>query len=49
MPSIRSENRGAWRKIVLNRPDRLNAFNDEMHGALMQALEEAAADAGRCC
>lgn len=46
MPSIRSENRGAWRKIVLNRPDRLNAFNDEMHGALMQALEEAAADAG---
>ena len=45
MPSIRSENRGAWRKIVLNRPERLNAFNDEMHGALAQALEEAAADA----
>ncbi len=45
MPSIRSENRGAWRKIVLNRPDRLNAFNDEMHGALALALEEAAADA----
>lgn len=46
MPSIRSENHGAWRKVVLNRPDRLNAFNDEMHGALTQALEEAAADAG---
>ncbi len=46
MPSIRSEHRGAWRKIVLNRPDRLNAFIDEMHGALLQALEEAAADPG---
>ena len=45
MPSIRLEHRGAWRKVVLNRPDRLNAFNDEMHGALSQALEEAAADA----
>ena len=46
MPSIRSEHRGVWRKIVLNRPDRLNAFNDEMHGALLRALEEAAADPG---
>ncbi len=46
VPSIRSEHRGPWRKIVLSRPDRLNAFNDEMHGALSQALEEAAADAG---
>ena len=46
MPSIRSENHGAWRKIVLNRPDRLNALNGEMHGALMQALEAAATDAG---
>jgi len=44
--SIRSENRGTWRKVVLNRPDRLNAFNDEMHRALTTALEEAAADAG---
>ena len=46
MPSIRSEHHGAWRKVVLNRPDRLNAFNDEMHGALSQALEDAAADPG---
>lgn len=46
MSSIRSENRGAWRKVVLNRPDRLNAFNDEMHRALTTALEEAADDAG---
>lgn len=46
MPSILSEQRGTWRKIVLNRPDRLNAFTEEMHVALMQALGEAAADAG---
>ncbi|GGX68520.1 2-(1,2-epoxy-1,2-dihydrophenyl)acetyl-CoA isomerase [Tateyamaria omphalii] len=30
-----------WRQITLNRPNRLNSFNDEMHGALRAALEEA--------
>ena len=44
MQGIRSEQMGAWRKIVLDRPERLNAFNDAMHEALMQALEDAAAD-----
>jgi 2-(1,2-epoxy-1,2-dihydrophenyl)acetyl-CoA isomerase len=31
-----------WVEITLNRPDRLNAFNDEMHLALRAALQEAA-------
>lgn len=30
-----------WTEITLNRPDRLNSFNDEMHLALRAALEEA--------
>lgn len=30
-----------WTEITLNRPDRLNSFNDEMHLALRSALEEA--------
>ncbi len=28
-----------WTEITLNRPDRLNSFNDEMHGALRAAIE----------
>ncbi|MGL4242544.1 MAG: enoyl-CoA hydratase-related protein, partial [Beijerinckiaceae bacterium] len=32
-------------EITLNRPDRLNSFTVEMHGALSAALEAAAADA----
>ena len=46
MPTIRTEQNGLWWRIVLNRPDRLNAFNDAMHVALMQALEDAAGDSG---
>ena len=45
MSSIRSEQYAGWRKIVLNRPDRLNAFNDDMHVKLKQALDAAADDA----
>jgi len=30
-----------WHEITLNRPDRLNSFNDEMHILLRQALETA--------
>ncbi|WP_193140910.1 2-(1,2-epoxy-1,2-dihydrophenyl)acetyl-CoA isomerase PaaG [Meridianimarinicoccus sp. MJW13] len=30
-----------WTEITLNRPDRLNSFNDEMHLALRSALEKA--------
>lgn len=37
----------AWVEIVLNRPDKLNSFNDEMHGALRTALEAALAGGAR--
>lgn len=33
-----------WRTLTLNRPDKLNSFNEAMHRALMAALEAAAAD-----
>ena len=39
--TIISETMGNWVEITLNRPDRLNSFNDEMHLALRQALETA--------
>jgi 2-(1,2-epoxy-1,2-dihydrophenyl)acetyl-CoA isomerase len=32
-------------RITLNRPDRLNSFNDAMHAALREALDRARADA----
>jgi 2-(1,2-epoxy-1,2-dihydrophenyl)acetyl-CoA isomerase len=38
------DNRGAWRIVTLNRPDRLNAFNEAMHRALAKALDEAVSD-----
>jgi 2-(1,2-epoxy-1,2-dihydrophenyl)acetyl-CoA isomerase len=44
---IRIEQRNGWRKLVLNRPDKLNAVNEEMLTALLAALDAAAAD-GAC-
>ena len=44
MAPILSEHRDGWRKIILNRADRLNSFNAEMHQALAAALREAADD-----
>ncbi|MDB5515584.1 MAG: phenylacetate degradation, enoyl-CoA hydratase paaB [Tardiphaga sp.] len=44
MDPILVDNRGAWRVVTLNRPDRLNAFNEAMHRALAQALDDAAGD-----
>lgn len=32
---------GTWAEITLNRPDRLNSFNEEMHYALRAAIETA--------
>jgi 2-(1,2-epoxy-1,2-dihydrophenyl)acetyl-CoA isomerase len=38
------EQRTGYRVITLNRPDKLNAFNEAMHQALRQAIEDAEAD-----
>lgn len=39
--TILVENHEGWVEITLNRPDRLNSFNDGMHLALRAALEQA--------
>ena len=48
--SILVERRAGYRVITLNRPDKLNAFNEAMHQALRKAIEDAEADepAVRC-
>ena len=38
------DRRDGYRVLTLNRPDRLNAFNEAMHERLMAALEDAEAD-----
>ena len=43
--AILVERREGYRIITLNRPDRLNAFNDAMHAELRKTIEEAEADA----
>jgi 2-(1,2-epoxy-1,2-dihydrophenyl)acetyl-CoA isomerase len=42
--AIVSEHGSGYRKLVLNRPERLNAFDAGMHRALRSALDAAAAD-----
>lgn len=42
--SVLSEIGGGVAVVTLNRPDKLNAFNEEMHLALRAALEHAEAD-----
>ena len=41
---VRVEQRDGWRKLVLNRPEKLNAANEAMLTALLAALDEAEAD-----
>jgi len=41
---VRIELRDGWRKLVLNRPDKLNAVNEDMLSRLIAALDEASAD-----
>ena len=45
-PVLLSEVRGPVAVLTLNRPDRLNAFNEAMHRALAIALDDAAQDQG---
>jgi 2-(1,2-epoxy-1,2-dihydrophenyl)acetyl-CoA isomerase len=42
--TIRVEPHDGWRKLVLNRPDKLNAVNEAMLTALLAALDAAEAD-----
>jgi len=44
MSEILVEQHDGYRIVTLNRPDRLNAFNETMHHALRAALEDAEAD-----
>ncbi|PCH70059.1 MAG: 2-(1,2-epoxy-1,2-dihydrophenyl)acetyl-CoA isomerase [Rhodobacteraceae bacterium] len=38
---ILAQDHGKWSEITLNRPERLNAFNDAMHAALRTEIEAA--------
>lgn len=44
--TVRVERDGAVVTLTLNRPDKLNSFNEVMHRELREALEEAERDAG---
>ena len=46
-PSLRVASHEGWVELTLNRPGRLNAFNEELHHALANALDEAADDGCR--
>ncbi|HMQ24896.1 MAG TPA: enoyl-CoA hydratase/isomerase family protein, partial [Acidimicrobiales bacterium] len=43
---IRSDDSGRVRLLTLDRPDKLNAFNDALYDATAAALRDAAADPG---
>lgn len=45
--SVLSQDNGNWVEITLNRPDRLNSFNDDMHLRLRAILESARDDKKR--
>ena len=45
--TILTDDHGTWVEVTLNRPDRLNSFNDQMHATLRGALESAIADGKR--
>lgn len=41
---VRIEDGAGWRRLTLNRPDKLNSFNADQHVALKAALDAAAED-----
>ena len=43
-PTVIHDRRDGYQVLTLNRPDRLNAFNDELHAALREALASCAAE-----
>ena len=45
--TILAADRGGWSEVTLNRPEKLNAFNDEMHLALRTAIEAAESGGAR--
>ncbi|NOD64650.1 MULTISPECIES: 2-(1,2-epoxy-1,2-dihydrophenyl)acetyl-CoA isomerase PaaG [unclassified Ruegeria] len=45
--TILAQDHGNWVEITLNRPDKLNAFNEDMHVALQDALKTARDNGGR--
>jgi enoyl-CoA hydratase/carnithine racemase len=49
MTLVLTEDRGAVRHVILNRPEKRNAFNGELVVATGEALREAAADTGVRC
>jgi enoyl-CoA hydratase/carnithine racemase len=49
MSIVLSEDRGAVRHVILNRPEKRNAMNQELLLALAQALRDASADDGVHC
>jgi enoyl-CoA hydratase/carnithine racemase len=49
MSIVLTEDRGATRHVVLNRPEKRNALNDELILAIRAALEAAAADRDVLC
>ncbi|MBY5935192.1 2-(1,2-epoxy-1,2-dihydrophenyl)acetyl-CoA isomerase PaaG [Tateyamaria omphalii] len=45
--TILNQDHGTWSEITLNRPDKLNSFNEDMHLALRERLEHAIQDGKR--
>ena len=44
--AVITEPRNGWMKIILNRPEKLNALNPDLHAGVVTALDAAEADPG---